>query len=181
MCIVIDANTLSCVFNDSDRSHPEFIPVHDWIIKGKGEMAIGGSKYDSELEAVRSLTKLIVELSRANKLRNVDSELVDSKEKELMDKVIHRDFDDPHIVAIVIVGRLHLICTKEKRAIPFLTRNDFYPRRGVPQIYSSSANTDLLANNKYCRKCKITCIKTTKDISSHLESMKEKITKKKKH
>ena len=146
MCIVIDANTLSCVFNNWDRSHPEFIPVHDWIIKGKGKMAIGGSKYDSELEEIKNLTKLIAELTRANKVRNVDSELVDSKEKELMDKITHRDFDDAHIVAIVIVAEIHLICTKEKRAIPFLTRNDFYPRHGVPQIYSSSANTDLLTN-----------------------------------
>jgi hypothetical protein len=178
MCIVIDANTLSCVFIDSNDDHPKFIPVHDWIIKGKGKMVIGGSKYRKEFEAVTKLNRLMAELSKINKIRDIDSKLVDSKEKELCDKVTHRDFDNQHIVAIVIISGVHLICTKEKQAIPFLTRNAFYPGRSVPKIYSSSTNADLLVNNKYCRKCKITCIKTTKDISSHLESTKEKITKK---
>jgi hypothetical protein len=180
MCIVIDTDTLSRVFNNSNKEHPEFIPVYNWIIKGKGKMAIGGSKYDIELEAVTSLTKLIVELSKANKVRIVDSDLVDRKEKELKVKVVHKDFDDPHIVAIVIVSGIHLICTHEKRAIPFLTRNDFYPGRRVPQIYSKSANANLLANNTYCRKCNITCKKTNKDTSSHLEATKEQFTRKKK-
>lgn len=180
MCIVIDADTLSCVFIDENNDHHEFSPIQDWIINGKGKMVIGGTKYDRELKAVKKLTKFIVELSRANKVRPVDSKLVDNKEKELIDKVHHRDFDDQHIVAIVVISGVNLICTNDKRAIPFLTSKLFYSGRKAPKIYSSSKNSNLLTN-KYCGKCRITCKKPNKDTSSHLESTKEKINKKNKH
>ena len=31
MCIVIDINTLSMVFNESNERHADFVAVKDWI------------------------------------------------------------------------------------------------------------------------------------------------------
>lgn len=177
MCIVIDADTLSRVFNNENREHVDFIPVQDWIIKGKGKMVFGGSKYQQELEAVKYLRGLILQLDKANKIRYADSDRVDSKGQELSQILVHRDFDDQHIIAIVIVSGANLICTGETRAVPFYTKKLFYPKGRVPKIYKSMHNKDLL-NKKYCRKCKITCTKPNKETSSTLESAKEKITKK---
>jgi hypothetical protein len=176
MCIVIDADTLSCVFKSDNKMHYEFIPVYDWIIRGKGKMVVGGSKYDEELREVKSLTRLFLELVKAGKIRSADSHRVDAEELELRRIVQHRDFDDQHIIAIVIISGANLICTGERRAIPFYTDKLFYPKGRVPKIYKSLDNKNLL-NKKYCGKCKITCTKPNKETSSKLESTKENTKK----
>jgi hypothetical protein len=177
MCIVIDASALSYVFNDENEEHREFKPVHDWITEGKGKMVAGGTKYDDELAKLKTYTKLFGELSRANKLRYVDSGRVDNLVEKLKLKEKSKNFDDPHIVAIVVISGVNLICTKEVRAIPFFTRKEFYPNRSVPKIYSSSANARLL-NGRYCRHCSISCNKANKVTSDKIRSSEEIIKEK---
>jgi len=172
MCIVIDANTLTCVFNNENIDHSNFVPVYDWIITGKGKMVIGGSHYGEELNQVRYLIPFIAQLIKANKVKVLDKQSVDDKEAEILGLVTGRDFDDPHIIAIVVIGGIRLVCTNEKRAIPFFTNKCFYSKGKAPKIYTSRRNTNLLTN-KYCINCRVDCRKLNKNKYTKLKSYKQ--------
>ena len=49
MCIVIDANVMSNVFDTNSKNHADFKSVHEWIYKGKGKVVYGGTKYIDEI------------------------------------------------------------------------------------------------------------------------------------
>lgn len=152
MCIIIDTNSLSYVFNKENNRHSEFEPVLNWIMFGKGKIVYGGTTYEKELAKATSFLKLFVELSRNNKVIIVDKKKVDQKEKGLIPHVKNRDFDDPHIVAIVIISGVHLVCTGDKRAIPFITNRIFYTKGKPPKVYSSSKCKNLLCNKNIPKK-----------------------------
>jgi hypothetical protein len=152
MCIVIDANSLSCVFNEENSRHAEFRPLLDWIVSGNGKIVYGGTTYEDELENASSFLKLFTELSRLNKVIVVDKRSVDKKEAELRPYATNRDFDDPHIVAIIIISGIHLVCTGDKRAIPFITNRIFYVKRKCPKVYSSSKCRKLLCDRNIPKK-----------------------------
>ena len=82
-----------------------------------------------------------------------DSE-VDSWVITLSKKINHRDFDDPHIIAIVIVSRCMIICTKEVRALRFFKDKSLYPR-GIsrPKLYTSKRNKNLLSDKYIASIC----------------------------
>jgi hypothetical protein len=49
MCIIIDTNRFSSIFEEENSDHDEFKPILDWIIFGKGKIVYGGTKYKQEL------------------------------------------------------------------------------------------------------------------------------------
>ena len=49
MCVIVDTNCLASVFERKSEKHPQFAPVLEWIIFGKGKLIYGGSKYIGEL------------------------------------------------------------------------------------------------------------------------------------
>jgi len=173
MCIVIDANTLTCVFNEENADHHDFNPVYKWILGGKGKMVYGGSQYERELEKVRYLRRLFIELEKVRKIVVLDKDSVDNKAAGFAAFVKHRDFDDPHLIAIVAVGGVKLICTNEKRAIPFLLNPQFYSKGKKPKIYQSADNAPLL-EKKYCRHCKTSCRKHNKETIARLNTFAKK-------
>jgi predicted nucleic acid-binding protein len=171
MCIVIDACCFSPVFSKKDDEHKEFRPVLDWIIKGKGKMVYGGSKYKKELKKAPKYLRVIMELKKAGKIAPINDSkkfdwIVDKNQKELENKVQHKDFDDAHIVAIIISSKCRLICTNDKRAIPFFKESSFYPK-GVkkPKLYTGSKNSDLL-NDKLIAEVCMPAKKGTRDLSN---------------
>jgi len=148
MCVVLDCNIISSVFNPSEKDHEEFKPVLHWITSGNGKMVFGGSKYKKELNRMKSYLKFIKELSKAGKCINVDDSAVDKIQNEIKNK--HRDFNDYHIVAIIIVSKVRIICTKDKKAIPWFKNSDLYPSDvKKPKIYTSKRNRNLLNRRKY--------------------------------
>jgi predicted nucleic acid-binding protein len=122
MCIVIDANTFAHVFNSSSKNHHEFKPVLDWIVYGKGKIVYGGTLYKKELRNAPKYFKLFLELSKSSKVVEVDMILVDKKEQEVAKLVNHPNFDDPHLIAIIIVSGCKLICSHDSKAYSFLKR-----------------------------------------------------------
>jgi hypothetical protein len=116
MCLVIDANCFSLVFG---RKHTGFTPVMDWIDGGKGRMIYGGKKYFQELKDWKMLG-VVKELRTARKAVHVSDTQVDSIADALKLKVHKADFDDEHILALVIVSRCRVVCTNDKRAMPYL-------------------------------------------------------------
>jgi len=155
MCIIIDTNTFSSVFDGSSANHEEFKPVLDWIVVGSGKAVYGGSKYLEELRKAQKYLKIFRLLSDCKKTIKVDNSKVDSVEADLKSRVEHRDFDDPHLIAITIVSKCKLICSSDSRSYAFLKQPALYPKNfEKPKIYHSSANKDLLNDTNIPEKYK---------------------------
>jgi predicted nucleic acid-binding protein len=154
MCLIIDSCAFSPVFNARDKLHSQFAPVFEWVIRGKGKIVYGGSTYKEELKNAKRYLALFVELKRSAKVVEVDDDVVDRLQAGLKKRVNQRKFNDPHLVAIVIASRCRLIATNDHQAIPFLTRNDLYPRGlSRPRIYTRPRNKNLLRDSNMVDIC----------------------------
>jgi predicted nucleic acid-binding protein len=150
MCIIIDTNSWAEVFDATAEKHTEFEPVYVWIAgeHGIGKMVCGGATYRNEIP--KKYLRIFKLFNDKRKTIMIADEVVDAKETELKAMLEHRDFDDPHIVALVCVSGCRLVCTQDDRAIPFITgkhkeAKQFYPKKFVrPKIYRSSKNANLL-------------------------------------
>ena len=160
MCIIIDASAWSSVFKTTSKEHPEFSPVFDWVTVGKGKVVYGGTKYKRELARATQYAKLFAELGKAGRTALVDDQKVDQEQRILEETSLLQDFDDPHLVAIVIVSHCKLICSKDSTAYPFFQDKTLYPE-GVerPKIYSRYSNKSLLVDENIAAICK-PCLKT---------------------
>jgi len=165
MCLVIDICTLAPVFEKSCAKHSEFKPVLDWILYGNGKIIYGGEKYKNEIP--QKYLRLINELTKASKAIELIEQKVNEKTKEIKKKYRHRDFDDPHIVAIIIVSGYRVICSDDDRAYPFFKMKMLYPNRFTrPKIYSGASNKNLLNDNNIVKICK-PCLKLNKNLAKN--------------
>lgn len=151
MCIIIDACVLPLVFKNED---PNFIPVYNWIFKGKGKMVFGGSKYSEELDRLSRYLNIIQELSRINKVVVVDKEAIDLCVKRLKKIEPKPDFDDPHIVAIVEESGCRVVCTTDGRSDKYLKDKRFYKKSKKPSIYRTKYHSNLLVCKNIVSVCK---------------------------
>lgn len=160
MCVVLDTNALASVFERDAEDHTEFEPVLNWISEGCGLFVYGGTRYKRELRGSRKYHDLLAEFSRAGKTILLRDDLVDACESDIKDarhrKKIHpKKFNDTHIMAIVIVSGCRVICTKDKKSLPYLCDRSFYPRAGLrPSVYTSKRNKPLLTNRYVATVCK---------------------------
>jgi len=171
MCIIIDTNTFSSVFDRTSGDHHNFSPVLNWIIEGEGKIIYGGSKYKLELRTAAKFLKLFGQLKRSRKVIEVDEAEVDKYQADLEIIERHKDFDDSHLVAICYVSKCRLICSVDKRAFRFLTRKDFYPQNSPrPSIYSGNKNSDLLCRKYFAPICE-PCERLNKENARLLRSI----------
>lgn len=153
MCIIIDTNTLPAVFNSKNTEHQKFKPVFDWIINKTGRMVYGGTKYEKELEKLFSYLKLIRFLKECYKVIVVDKDSVDQNERLLLKGKKSKQFNDCHLIVIVIVSRCRIICSNDRKSFRFLKDSSLYPASiRPPSIYSKSSNSPLLLMT--CRNCR---------------------------
>lgn len=147
MAIIIDANCLSNVFEKKSTLHHEFSPVFDWIISGKGKMVVGGTKYFNELKKLTRILRLFNILKNSNKVVIVNTDQVDCEQARLEAMINHPDFDDPHIMALVIVSSCRLVCSRDARSEAFILDGKYYPK-GVkpPKFYKGRRNQNLLCD-----------------------------------
>ncbi|OOE32009.1 hypothetical protein [Salinivibrio kushneri] len=158
MCIVIDMNVVKTVFNEEEKDHQYYKPVKDWILRGKGKMVVGGKTYHEELKRMYKFRKLYLALRKAGKVVvGGCDEKIDKLEMELKETLNHRDFDDPHIVALLIVSGCKVICSEDARAYPFFQKNEWYPKgQNVPKIYckrSYSKSKEILSDSNIAGIC----------------------------
>lgn len=151
MCIVIDTNTLSHVFNEKDEKHPEFKPVRDWIVNGQGKVVFGGTKYIAEIGP--RLIPVLLALRTANKAVRVSDSCVNGVADEISKVIQHDDFDDQHIVALLMKSGCKLVCSLDVRAYPYFQHMEFFGAGKRPKIYSGSRNADLLCNSNIAQLC----------------------------
>jgi hypothetical protein len=158
MCVVIDMNTLSCVFNPENKEHNEFKSVLDWIDNGKGRIVYGGSKYLSELEKMTHYRRILIDYRRKRKVIKLADDKVDQKQQELEAIIPNPDFNDAHIVAIIIVSGCRLLCSNDSSSYPFIREKKLYPPKfGKVSIYKGYADKNMLQSwnvNKLCKICR---------------------------
>jgi len=155
MCLVIDTCCLAQVFCPANVCHSEFKPILNWITNGKGRIIYGGTKYKKELKKARQIFKLLLELRKVRKVIELDTCEVDLKEKEIKNKESNPKFNDPHLVAIVIVSGCRVICTLDKNSEEFIKNKKFYPKRFArPKIYSKLKNKNLICSKNVTKICK---------------------------
>jgi hypothetical protein len=154
MCLVIDTCTFDSVFNTRSKHHEKYVPIVTWLSVGQGKIIFGGTKFKREIKG-RAFLKMLAEFDRKGKLVKVSDRSVDKIARELKVKVPDHDFDDEHIMALVIITKCCVVCTDDKRATPFLKRRDLYPR-GIkpPKIYRSKAHAPLCRNEHIVPACR---------------------------
>lgn len=150
MCVVVDTCALHKVFRQDDGP---FLPVQEWLRHGKGKLVLGGSTYERELKAAAKYIHIIAELKRAGKVVVVDRGVVDATEKCIRQLEPNKDFDDPHLVAIVNVSRCRIVCTDDARADRFLRQARFYKNCKRPAIYRRRSHAHLLCNKNIVGAC----------------------------
>ena len=69
---------------------------------------------------------LVAELSRRRKTIRIADSTVDQIANGLKARFPEREFDDEHIVALVIASRCRVVCTDDKAAISYLRRKDVF-------------------------------------------------------
>lgn len=159
MCIVIDTNVLSCVFDRSNPRHGVFQPVLDWIIRGEGKIVFGGTTYEKEVLSQRKYLSLFAEFSRQRKTVSLPKEEVDRAENDFV-RILSSfsDFDDPHLLALFHVSGCLLLCSDDKRADRFVKSLREYSRimkrkRRSPKIYREVKHRHLLCSQNVAKCC----------------------------
>ena len=154
MCIIIDTCTFYKVFNDQNKEHDKFKPVLKWIVGKKGKIIIGGTKYAKELSSAKALG-ILAEFEKRNRVVSLSTEKVDKRARELKKLEPNKQFDDEHLVAMVVVSRCCVVCTDDKKAIPYLKRRDLYSG-GVkpPSIYRYKTHAPMCRKKNIVKVCR---------------------------
>lgn len=171
MPVIIDTNCIAQVFSKSSLNHKEFEPILNWILKGKGLMIMGGSKYKTELHKLHKYLKIIRYIKEAGKIYEGDCNLIDNYQKKVEEINTDPDFDDPHLVALAFITKCKIICSEDDRSIKHVTDSKYYPSGfRKPVYYKSSKNSDLLSE-KYVDDCLKPLTKINKSKSIVIEKM----------
>ncbi len=156
MCMIIDTNTISCVFSSDNNKHNDFKPVLKWFLYDKAKIILGGKLLTKELSEkhLQRFLPLMKEFALLNKIHYISNEQVDLKEEEIKSKEKNKDFDDPHIIALAILSKAKIICSDDSRSFKFIKKMKEYDNNCIiPKIYTSidhSPHTELLCEENIC-------------------------------
>jgi hypothetical protein len=148
MCLIIDANVAANIVNHGN--HQDWISIRKWLTnpQRKSRLVIGGRLAD-ELRAVAGMRRIIIELSRAGRVVEVDRVAMSQLEAVFAPSC---SSDDPHILAVAVLSGARLLCTNDSALI-----SDFKNREFVPspkgRVYRSFRNRGLLYSVTHCGQC----------------------------
>ncbi|MCH8621444.1 hypothetical protein [Undibacterium sp. TS12] len=159
-------NVIPVVFDPSSKNHDIYKPVLEWVIKGKGKMVCGGSKYWEELSRLKKFLSYFNELNKAGKVVKVDDNLVDEKMRDLMNLCADKDFDDPHIAALLIVSGCKVLCSEDERSYDYMREKKWFASsKKFPKIIKKTSSKKTAANilsERYIADCCMPCLKLKK-------------------
>lgn len=147
MCIIIDVNVFGAVFDKDNAQHADFSPVKIWVTKKKGFLVFGGAKYIDELERATRYHKILVELKKMGRVKQIKRDVVDADNALVDEMLAGTDCDDSHLIALVRVSGCRLICSNDISADRYLKKRKLYPKeKGLkpPSIYRSKKHKKLL-------------------------------------
>jgi predicted nucleic acid-binding protein len=153
MCLIIDTCTFNAVFNEQSKHHHKYAAVLDWVNRRRGKIIIGGTKYRNELKTEKILS-ILAEYQRKTKVVAIPDIYVDREAKRLKGVIGDKDFNDEHLVALVVVSGCRVLCTNDKRALPYIKCRALYPK-GIrrPLIYQSERNAKLCSQDNIVEAC----------------------------
>jgi hypothetical protein len=155
MCIIADPPTFIPIFKETDPEYGKFSAVREWVKNGPGKFITGGTTYQKELMAVKSIIGLLSELEKRGKVMRNSAASVDHEEGVVKALEPAQDFDDPHLVALVRVSGCKLICIRDPRSHRFLRMAKFYKStKDRPKLYTREKNRSLLCNANMAPCCK---------------------------
>ena len=149
MCLIIDANIFGEFFTQAD-----FAPAYDWIRNGPGKVITGGTSYDNELKRSERTLALIVNLAKISRTIHLPDLEVDQAEEFIVNNIgLHSN--DPHIIAMVVVSKCCIVCTKDVPLTDDFADN-FRAKFGVrrPRVYKRKEHKTLLCNKNIANVCK---------------------------
>ncbi len=155
MCIVVDPPLFISMFKRTDPDYEIYQPVQKWVDSGAGKFVMGGSQYNTELMSVKSILPILLEYERKGKTRRISNTEVDN-EVELLRKIEpSKDFDDPHLAALIRVCGCKLICIRDPRSHRFLRSPKLYKSlKERPKLYTRVKNSKLLCQSNIAKCCK---------------------------
>ena len=155
MCIVVDPPSFIPMFKATDPCHADFKPILEWVTGGPAKFVFGGSQYQAELFAVRSVLPLLLEMEKRGKIVRASSAEVDAEVLVVRDLEPSADFDDPHLVAIVRLTGCRLVCLRDARAHRFVRSSSLYARPNArPKLYTRAAHHRLLCQDNLAPCCR---------------------------
>lgn len=162
MCLILDTNAFGLFFESTNKQHDDFKPALDWVVRGKGKLVYGGNKYKEEMKTASKYLRFFSNLERAGKLVKLDDDRVNLAQYNVESLETCKDFDDPHLIAIVLESNCRIVCTKDSRAMPYLKNQKFFSGAvKKPKIYSSKKNANLLVDQNISEICR-PCVKLSK-------------------
>jgi predicted nucleic acid-binding protein len=145
MCVVVDTNKLSNVFNKNDSDHKNFSLVREYILAGKCVLVFGGTKFLNELEGSINYLRLVNTLKDTNKAVKIHNDPVDKEFDRISKLVKDTDCDDAHVIALLSASGCELICSGDKRANKYFKNKCLYTNKKMKiKIFSSNRNVSLL-------------------------------------
>jgi hypothetical protein len=156
MCLVIDTCCLARVFDPENKEHPQFKPILKWVRSGNGRMIYGGTKYNNELRKATKYLGIVIELAKQQRVVRMPDEDVDRIADALKVKFPEGDFDDEHIVALVLASRCRVVCTNDNGAIARLKCKEIFSSYGLkrPKIYRSASHKTLCHDGYLVAVCR---------------------------
>jgi len=108
MCLIIDANVVHKVF---PRPTDDFLPVHTAIIDGCARIVYGG-QLTREYERLMPFRRYLLRLDQQGRARQVPDARVDAETARLAGAGACAS-NDPHIIALALVGQVRLLCSED--------------------------------------------------------------------
>ena len=96
-------------------------------------MIYGGTKYNRELRDW-GMFRIVSELTKQRKTVQIPAATVDPIALALKAKFPEAEFDDEHIVALVIASRCRVVCTNDNPAISYLDGPMYSPTIKVSSV-----------------------------------------------
>jgi hypothetical protein len=146
MCFVLDSNSFHRFFNPSCADYFDFEPLHDWLYNTVGtKLVYGGTTNLREIDCLKKYYPYLVELRKISKFIQIDTKLVDEEAVKIKDVVNNKDFDDPHIIALLAVSGCLIFASHDKRADKYIKRKNLYPKNSPRRsIYRLRSHFKLL-------------------------------------
>lgn len=165
MCTVIDADTFSYFCNPDSSMYSDFQPVRDWIENSSCKIVYGGKYYENHLENHHRFLRYLTEQEHKGKTESLDNDEVDRVTDAIKENFTGTGFNDHHIVAIVLISRCKLLCSRDdglKNLIDIcysssgstIIKSQLQIRNlRKPSIYRSRGSVATIRRRTFCDNC----------------------------
>jgi hypothetical protein len=144
MCLIIDVNVVHKFF---PKPSEDLMPIHKAIAEGGAKLVYGG-ELTREYRRMDAFRRFLLRLDQQGRARQVADSTVDAETKRLAEGGFCVS-DDPHIIALALVGAVRLLCSEDEALAADFT-NPALLRNPQGNVYKRAEHAPLL--RKHCSK-----------------------------